>query len=137
VGIRAGLDAVAKRIYHCPCRETNPDRLARSLVTILTELSRLTVIDGRELKITEYGLIYSSMIFIPSFTKIHHLVQKLLRKIATPIHGHGDTKPILSYKRSEVCYKASSPYKEQTSRVLSVCYTFPECVYTSWIHRLD
>jgi len=78
VGIRAGLDAVAKRIYHCPCRETNPDRLARSLVTILTELSRLTVIDGRELKITEYGLIYSSMIFIPSFTKIHHLVQKLL-----------------------------------------------------------
>jgi len=34
-----GLDAVAKR--ESPCRESNPGRPARGLVTILTELPRL------------------------------------------------------------------------------------------------
>jgi hypothetical protein len=40
VGHRAGLDAVAKRkkSRHCLCRELNPSRPARSLVSILTEL---------------------------------------------------------------------------------------------------
>jgi len=38
---KAGPDAVAKRkqSLHCPCRELNPDNPARSLVTMLTELS--------------------------------------------------------------------------------------------------
>jgi hypothetical protein len=35
VGPRAHLDAVAKRRIPCPCRESNPGRPARSLVTIL------------------------------------------------------------------------------------------------------
>jgi hypothetical protein len=41
--LRAGLNAVVKRkkSLHCACRELNPGRLARSLVTIPTELSRL------------------------------------------------------------------------------------------------
>jgi hypothetical protein len=34
-----GLDVVAKRKGPYPCRESNPGRLARSSVTILTELS--------------------------------------------------------------------------------------------------
>jgi hypothetical protein len=39
VGPRAGLDAVAKRKIPSRCRESNPDRSARSVVTIPTELS--------------------------------------------------------------------------------------------------
>jgi hypothetical protein len=40
VGLRAGLDAVAKRkkSHQCPCWELNPGRPARSLVSVLTEL---------------------------------------------------------------------------------------------------
>jgi hypothetical protein len=38
VGPRAGLDAVAKRKIPCPCRESSPDRSARNLVGIRTEL---------------------------------------------------------------------------------------------------
>jgi hypothetical protein len=41
VGHRAGLDTVAERRNPSPCRESNPIRPVRSLVTILTELSRL------------------------------------------------------------------------------------------------
>jgi hypothetical protein len=41
VGPRDGLDAVAKRKIPSPCRESNSDRPAFSLVTILTELFRL------------------------------------------------------------------------------------------------
>jgi hypothetical protein len=44
VGLRVGLDAVAKRKIPIPRRNSNPDRLdrpARSLVAIPTELSRL------------------------------------------------------------------------------------------------
>jgi hypothetical protein len=39
-GSRADLDSMVKRkkSYPCPCRESNPSRPARSLVTILTEL---------------------------------------------------------------------------------------------------
>jgi hypothetical protein len=35
---KAGLDAVARRkkSLHCNCRESNPGRLARSVVTILS-----------------------------------------------------------------------------------------------------
>jgi len=39
VGLRAGLDAVAKRKIPRSCWESNTGPLARSLVTILTELS--------------------------------------------------------------------------------------------------
>jgi hypothetical protein len=46
VGPRAGLDAVAKRKTLYPCRDSNPGRPVRSLVTILTELSRLLVTDA-------------------------------------------------------------------------------------------
>jgi hypothetical protein len=38
VGPRAGLDAVARRKYPIPCRESNLGRPARSLVTMLTEI---------------------------------------------------------------------------------------------------
>jgi hypothetical protein len=38
VGPRAGLDAMAKRKFLCPCRNSNPGRLARSLVTVLIEI---------------------------------------------------------------------------------------------------
>jgi len=41
VGPRAGPDAMVKRKILCPCRESNPGRPARSLVTVLTELRRL------------------------------------------------------------------------------------------------
>jgi hypothetical protein len=41
MGPRAGLDAVAKKENPCPCRESNPGRPVRCLVTVPTELSRL------------------------------------------------------------------------------------------------
>jgi len=41
MGPRAGLDAVAKRKIICPCQESKPGHPARSLVTVLTELSHL------------------------------------------------------------------------------------------------
>jgi hypothetical protein len=37
VGPRTGLDSVAKRKSPCSCQESNSDRPARSLVTILTK----------------------------------------------------------------------------------------------------
>jgi hypothetical protein len=39
VGPKDSLNAVAKRKILCPCQELNPDRPARSLATILTELT--------------------------------------------------------------------------------------------------
>jgi hypothetical protein len=36
---RVGLNAVARRKSPSPCRESNPGRPARSLVTILTEVA--------------------------------------------------------------------------------------------------
>jgi hypothetical protein len=41
VGLRAGLDAVAKRRILSPCRELNPGLPACGLIAIPTELSRL------------------------------------------------------------------------------------------------
>jgi hypothetical protein len=41
VGLRAGLDAMEKRINPYPCRESNPGRAAHSLVAVPTELSRM------------------------------------------------------------------------------------------------
>jgi hypothetical protein len=38
VGTKAGVDAVKRKISHFPCRELNPGRPARSLVSILTEI---------------------------------------------------------------------------------------------------
>jgi hypothetical protein len=43
VGPRVCLDGVAKTKIPIPCRELNPSRVARSLVTILTELSGLSL----------------------------------------------------------------------------------------------
>jgi hypothetical protein len=40
MGPRVGLNAVAKRKIPSPCLESNPDRPARGLVTILSELHR-------------------------------------------------------------------------------------------------
>jgi len=47
VGPRAGLDAVEKREIPSPCRELNPDRPARSLVSILTELPRFPILEDK------------------------------------------------------------------------------------------
>jgi len=41
LGLRTGLDAVAKEKSHCLCREFNLDRPTRSLVTILSQFPRL------------------------------------------------------------------------------------------------
>jgi hypothetical protein len=41
VGSRAFLDAVARRKSPCPCRESKYGHLARSLVTLLTELPHM------------------------------------------------------------------------------------------------
>jgi hypothetical protein len=41
VGPRVGLDSVAKGKNQCICRESNPVRRGRRIVTILTELPRL------------------------------------------------------------------------------------------------
>jgi hypothetical protein len=41
MGLRAGLDAVAERKIPCPCRQSNPGRPARCLITVLTELFRI------------------------------------------------------------------------------------------------
>jgi hypothetical protein len=49
MGPRAGVDDVAKTEDACPCRETNPGRPSRSLVTILTELSWLRVLLSKTL----------------------------------------------------------------------------------------
>jgi hypothetical protein len=42
VGPRTGLDAMAKKILHFPCRKWYPGRPARSLVSILNELFQLS-----------------------------------------------------------------------------------------------
>jgi hypothetical protein len=44
VRLRAGLDAVAKRKNYSPCREWNPGRPARSLVSVLTEYIPVAVV---------------------------------------------------------------------------------------------
>jgi hypothetical protein len=41
VGLRTGLNTTAKKTIPSPCRESNPDRPARSLVAIPTEISGL------------------------------------------------------------------------------------------------
>jgi len=38
VGLRAGVDPVARREIPCPSRESNPDRPDRSVVTVLNEI---------------------------------------------------------------------------------------------------
>jgi len=43
---RAGLDTMVKRKLFCLCRESNSGPPTRSLVTVLTELSRLLTLDG-------------------------------------------------------------------------------------------
>jgi hypothetical protein len=41
VGLRAGLDAMAKRKIPCPCQQSNPGHPTHTQGTILTELSWL------------------------------------------------------------------------------------------------
>jgi hypothetical protein len=43
VGLRDGLDAVAKRKIPSPCRESNPDRPARSLVAMSLNYSSFSL----------------------------------------------------------------------------------------------
>jgi hypothetical protein len=49
VGLSAGLDAVAKRKIPSLCRESYPGFPARSLVSVLIELSRLPSLRGLNL----------------------------------------------------------------------------------------
>jgi hypothetical protein len=56
-----------KNSLHCPCRESNPGRPARSLVITLTELSQLPMLKV----ITIYFLIYIS----------HKVLQKHMTRI--------------------------------------------------------
>jgi hypothetical protein len=49
VGSGAGLDAVEKRKFACPCRESKPGLLACSLVAMRTELSRFWPFPHRSL----------------------------------------------------------------------------------------
>jgi hypothetical protein len=53
---RAGLDEVAKKSLYHPCQESNPGRSVRSLVTILTELSRLQPGQGWRRKFCRHDL---------------------------------------------------------------------------------
>jgi len=46
---RSGRDGEEKKSHHCPCRDFNPGRPARSLVTVLTDLHRLVVLGIRVL----------------------------------------------------------------------------------------
>jgi hypothetical protein len=59
---RYGLDAVARRNYPSPCRESKPSRQARSPVTTLTELSRLEIATCRQ-----YIIILRIQLKLPTF----------------------------------------------------------------------
>jgi hypothetical protein len=50
------MDAVTKRKSPYPCQESNPARPARSLVTILAELPRLTESEMHETDVYLHGL---------------------------------------------------------------------------------
>jgi hypothetical protein len=45
---RFGRGGEEKTPHHCPCRELNPDRPARSLVSILTKLPRLILSNNED-----------------------------------------------------------------------------------------
>jgi len=53
VSFRAVLDAVEKRKKPCICQESKPGHPAHSIVTILTELSRLLKVDLIFMKMSE------------------------------------------------------------------------------------
>jgi hypothetical protein len=59
VGTSDYLDTAAKRKHLCPCRESNLVRPARSLVTILTELSLLKHLISTYSKCTSILIEYS------------------------------------------------------------------------------
>jgi hypothetical protein len=69
-GPKAGLNAVTKRknLYHCPYRELNPDRPARSLVCTLTELSRLRWVLG-----TKIYVMYQVMSLYPGPARLRRV----------------------------------------------------------------
>jgi hypothetical protein len=50
---RSGSDGKIK-IYPCHCQESNPDRSARNLVTILTDLFGLSDVESKFLKRSYY-----------------------------------------------------------------------------------
>jgi hypothetical protein len=68
VGHRVGLDAVGNRKKSLPCRESNPGRPARRVVTMLPELSRipddvtmeLIIIYLRTCAQSNYRIVYSN-----------------------------------------------------------------------------
>jgi hypothetical protein len=58
VAPRGSLDAVAKIKFSAPCQKLNPDRVARSLVTLLTDLSHMPWL---VLNMTEMGTSRGSL----------------------------------------------------------------------------
>jgi len=72
VGLRAGLDAVAKRKHPCTFRGSNSGQQTRSLVIILSELPRVSnIIYNIHGKISVIIFIYVNFNFGP---KVHILI---------------------------------------------------------------
>jgi len=71
---RAGLNAVEKGKNSCPCRESDPGCLARSLVPRLTELPRLSYYSREVLKAEHCNntftasTVHSELFFFLSFS---------------------------------------------------------------------
>jgi hypothetical protein len=70
VSPRAGLDAVAKRKISSHCRESNPDRPAPSLVTILIELSGLILLGGKKEGLEKTVNVYVIVLLINSIVNM-------------------------------------------------------------------
>jgi len=92
VGPRANLDAEPKRTIPCPCCVSNVGHPARSLVTILTELSTLHYSDAL------------------SHTVL--LIQRFLSKKKTPVLEHTPWPPTQAS-----CYRNESLVRRVTSWV--------------------
>jgi hypothetical protein len=63
------VDAVANRKDPCSRQESNPSRLVRSLVTVLTELLWFLITDCRKLK-SIWSRSFPMVYFKPNFVKI-------------------------------------------------------------------
>jgi hypothetical protein len=87
VVLKTGLDAVAKRKIPSPFREWNPDHPTRSLVTIVTELSRLLIIFGDEYKLRSFT---TSILFILLFLSLRfkHFPRHSVPELQTKFHTH-------------------------------------------------
>jgi hypothetical protein len=73
VGPRVGPDAVARRkkSHHCCCRDLNPGRPARSLVSVLTELPRHLSAHSKKYKnVYSYLIAFLCYIRVKNFTSV-------------------------------------------------------------------